>query len=88
MTSDEPDAPVILRAYPDETSAHHARALLADNGVDAAVVSEYAGGIGPWVSRTPCARLLVRPDDAERARGILEDNARRVSEADRERDDA
>lgn len=56
---------------PDE--AETLRAALVDGGVEAIVPDAHVMGVQPMCRRDASAvRLLVRQDDAERARAILE----------------
>jgi len=73
MTAAEPEGPVVLRSYGDETEAHHARSLLADNGIDAEVVTTDFAGIFESAEIVGGAQLLVRKPDAERADAILQE---------------
>lgn len=73
MTPAEPEGPVVLRSYGDETEAHHARSLLAESGIDAEVVTVNLAGIFESAEIVGGAQLLVRKADAERADKILQE---------------
>jgi hypothetical protein len=73
MTAAEQEGPVVLRSYGDETEAHHARSLLAENGIDAEVVTTDFAGFFDSAEIVGGAQLLVRKADAERADKILQE---------------
>ena len=73
MESVQPDGPVVLRTYSDEMRAHHARALLADSGIDAVVLAENAAGMRLHLGRALGVQLMVRGPDARRSDRILQE---------------
>lgn len=54
--------------------AELARALLDDAGIPATVESDDAGGMYPSMANVGGVRLLVREEDLEDARAVLEDS--------------
>ncbi len=73
MESVRSEGPVVLRTYSDEMRAHHARALLADSGIDAVVLAENAAGMRPFLDLVLGVQLMVRGPDAQRADRILQE---------------
>ena len=63
---------VVVRRFMSEAEADLARAILAANGIEAAVLRDDAGGMLPAMSLLSEIRLVVAPDDAEAAREVLE----------------
>ena len=63
---------VVLKIFNNEMDAKMARDVLNDEGITAIVLKDDAGGMEPQIQRTPGVRLVVNPDDAKRARKILE----------------
>jgi hypothetical protein len=55
-----------------EAEADLARAILAANGIEAAVLRDDAGGMIPAMSLMSEIRLVVAPEDAEAAREVLD----------------
>ena len=55
-----------------EAEADLARAILAANGIEAAVLRDDAGGMLPAMSLLSEIRLVVAPEDAEAAREVLD----------------
>jgi hypothetical protein len=56
----------------NEAEADLARAILAANGIEAAVLRDDAGGMIPAMSLMSEIRLVVAPEDAEAAREVLD----------------
>jgi hypothetical protein len=67
--------PVVVRTYPNEVAAELARAILESEGIVALVSSHDAAGLLRYVHGV---QLIVRRDELEAARAILE---RREAEA-------
>lgn len=63
--------PVQIARYRYRHEAEMRRALLEDEGIDAVVVGDDAGGMYPGVFPAGSIRLVVGPDDADRARAIV-----------------
>lgn len=63
---------VVVRRFMSEAEADLARAILAANGIDAALLRDDAGGMLPAMSLLSEIRLVVAPDDAEAAREVLD----------------
>lgn len=69
------DELVVLRKYNDEVTAQVAAAALEANGIPARVLADTAGGLLPNLSILFPVRLVVRAEDAELAREILDSPA-------------
>ncbi|MEO8451352.1 MAG: DUF2007 domain-containing protein [Gemmatimonadota bacterium] len=67
-----PDETVILRRYNTELEARMDALVLEANGIPARVLADTAGGAYPSLALLSPVRLLVRVEDAELAREILE----------------
>lgn len=65
-------ARVVVRRFMSEAEADLARAILAANGIEAAVLRDDAGGMIPAMSLMSEIRLVVAPEDAEAAREVLD----------------
>lgn len=65
-------ARVVVRRFMNEAEADLARAILAANGIEAAVLRDDAGGMIPAMSLMSEIRLVVAPEDAEAAREVLD----------------
>ena len=63
---------VVIQIYPDEMGAAMAQELLRQSGVQAFVFKDDAGGMEPHLQRTNGVRLIVKREDAERARETLQ----------------
>jgi hypothetical protein len=63
---------VVVRRFMSEAEADLARAILAANGIEAALLRDDAGGMLPAMSLLSEIRLVVAPDDAEAAREVLD----------------
>lgn len=63
---------VVLRQYGDELSARLDAAALEANGVPAQVSADTAGGALPSLALAFPVRLIVRAEDAELARELLD----------------
>jgi hypothetical protein len=66
------DEIVVLRKYANEMEARFAAMALEANGVPAQVFADTAGGAVPSMALVFPIRLLVRAEDAELAREILD----------------
>ncbi|HEX3158686.1 MAG TPA: DUF2007 domain-containing protein [Gemmatimonadaceae bacterium] len=66
------DELVVLRQYADEMSAQMAAMALEANGVPARVSADTAGGALPNLALVFPVRLIVRAEDAELARELLD----------------
>ncbi|HHC07744.1 MAG TPA: DUF2007 domain-containing protein [Actinobacteria bacterium] len=70
--SDAPDAPIQIASFATPFEAEAARALLEENGIDAFVLEDDAGGaLPPLGAATGGARLMVRAEDAPAALDLL-----------------
>jgi hypothetical protein len=63
---------VVVRRFMNEAEADLAKAILAANGIEAAVLRDDAGGMIPAMSLMSEIRLVVAPEDAEAAREVLD----------------
>jgi hypothetical protein len=63
---------VVLRKYSTEVEARLAASVLEANGIPAEVSADTAGGALPSIALIFPVRLLVRADDAELARDLLD----------------
>ena len=66
------DEPIVVRQYADELSARMAAMMLEANGVPAQVSADTAGGALPSLALGFPVRLIVRAEDAELARELLD----------------
>ena len=66
------DEIVVLRKYVNEFEARLAATILEANGVPAQVLADTAGGAMPPIALVFPIRLLVRAEDADLAREILD----------------
>ena len=62
---------IILNVFGTEVDATMAQDVLRDEGVEAFVFKDDAGGMEPHLQRTNGVRLAVARGNAERARQIL-----------------
>lgn len=63
---------LVLRTYPNELAARLDATVLEANGIPAQVFADTAGGAYPSMTLLFPVRLLVRTEDAELARRILD----------------
>lgn len=63
---------VVLREYANEFEARFAAMALEANGIPARVAADTAGGTVPSMALVFPVRLLVRAEDADLAREILD----------------
>jgi hypothetical protein len=63
---------IILKVFVTEMDANMAQDILQDDGIEAFVFKDDAGGMEPNLQRTNGVRLVVNRVDAHRARKILE----------------
>ena len=61
-----------MRRFITEVEADLAKAILAANGIDAAVLRDDAGGMLPSMSLMSTIRLVVASPDADAAREVLD----------------
>ena len=66
------DELIVLREYADEMSARMDAMALEANGVPARVSADTAGGVIPSLALSFPVRLIVRADDADVARQLLD----------------
>ncbi len=66
------DELIVLREYGDEMSASIDAMALEANGVPARISADTAGGALPSLALASPVRLLVRAEDAEFARELLD----------------
>lgn len=78
---------MVLRQYADEMSARMAAMVLEANGVPARVSADTAGGAIPALAIVFPVRLIVRAEDAELARELLDTPADEPPPDDDGRDD-
>jgi hypothetical protein len=69
------DDAVVLRKYNSEMEARVAAAILEASGIPADVLADTAGGTLPSMALVYPVRLIVRSEDEELAREILETSA-------------
>ncbi len=63
---------VVIRRFTTEAEADLVKAILEANGIGAAVLRDDAGGMLPSLAVGSDIRVVVRADDADAAREILE----------------
>lgn len=68
------DETVEIRVYATRQAAEFGRMLLEGSGIPSFVRADDVGGMQPYLTLFRGARLVVRQEDAERARDILEDS--------------
>ena len=66
-----PEETIILKVFATEIDATMAQDVLRDEGIEAFVFKDDAGGMEPHLQRTNGVRLSVARSKAERARQIL-----------------
>lgn len=66
------DALVTVQTYADDASARVARAILEANGIEGFLRSDGASGFEPWLAYAGGYKVLVRREDLEAARELLE----------------
>ena len=67
-----PEETIVLKVFVTEMDASMAQDILQDDGIEAFVFKDDAGGMEPHLQRTNGVRLVVNRVDAHRARRILE----------------
>lgn len=72
---------VVLRTFTSETEAHFAATVLEANGIPARVIADNAGGALPSIAILFPVRLLVRAEDEQVARDILDTPAAEPGDA-------
>ena len=65
------DETITLTVFNTEMDARMAHVVLRDEGITTFVFKDDGGGMEPHLQRTNGVRLVVKRDDAERARQIL-----------------
>jgi len=65
------DETIVLTVFNTEMDARMTQDVLRDEGIAAFVFKDDGGGMEPHLQRTNGVRLVVKRDDAERARQIL-----------------
>lgn len=70
-----PDDRTTLRTYVNEVEAQADRSRLEAAGITAIVSSDDCGGMRPHLAYSLGVRLIVAPEDAERARELLAEPA-------------
>lgn len=82
------DDAVVLRTYSSEVAASIAASRLGSEGIEAHIQKDDCGGAYPSLQMAEGVRLLVRPEDQERANEILErieaEDSREVEEEEEE----
>jgi hypothetical protein len=63
---------VVLRTFANRHDAHVAKVILEANGLAAAIMSDDAGGMQPWMQGLLGVRLFVRHEDAMLAARLLD----------------
>jgi hypothetical protein len=63
---------VMVRVFDNEVEAEIARGELEAAGIRAVVLKDDAGGMYPFLQGASGVRLMVAPDDTDRAEDILE----------------
>ncbi len=64
---------VVVKVFNNETEAEIAKGHLESEGITALITKGDVGGMYPSLQQTEGVKLLVNKNDAEEARGILED---------------
>ena len=62
---------VTIRVFNDELEANFAKSTLESERIDCMLSSDNAGGMEPPLSLAQGIRLVVRSEDAERAKAVL-----------------
>jgi hypothetical protein len=62
----------LVRKFATETEAQMARASLECEGIQAVIMTDDAGGMLPQFQMVEGVRLMVREDNLEKAKAILE----------------
>lgn len=63
---------VVIRTYPGAVEAEADRAVLEASGLEAHVLVDDAGGMLPSLTLLLAAKLVVREEDGEAAREVLD----------------
>ena len=63
---------VPIAEYGSRAEAELGKAILEANDVPAAIAGDDAGGMNPWIHPATAVRLLVRAEQADVAREILD----------------
>lgn len=67
----ERESAVVVATFPNRTLASLAASLLAVEGIEAFILADDAGGLYPMLQFLRGVKLLVAPEDEERAKEIL-----------------
>jgi hypothetical protein len=67
----ERESAVVVATFPNRTLAALAASLLEVEGIETYILADDAGGTYPMLQFLRGVKLLVAPDDEERAREIL-----------------
>lgn len=62
---------IVLETFPNRIAAEMAAGVLESEGIEAMILADDAGGAYPMLQFIRGVRLLVAPEDQERAREIL-----------------
>ena len=62
---------ITIKTFADEPSALLAQAALAATGIAAAISTDTAGGMEPQLQYARGVRLIIRVEDASRAKQLL-----------------
>jgi hypothetical protein len=73
-----PDDIVTLRVFNTHIEADLARSVLEAAGIESVIAADDSGGMRPHMALTAGVRLLVRAQDADRAKQLLDTPARRT----------
>jgi hypothetical protein len=67
----ERESAVVIATFPNRTLASLAASLLEVEGIEAFILADDAGGLYPMLQFLRGVKLLVAPEDEERAKEIL-----------------
>jgi hypothetical protein len=80
MSSEHPDDAVVVATFPNEYEADLAVSWLEAEGVASVVIADDAGGAYPMLQMERGVKVLVTPENADRAREILAGAADRADD--------
>jgi len=66
------DEMIVIKVFGSETEAEIAKGRLESEGIAAMITKDDVGGMYPSLQQTGGVKLLVRKEDADRARTIVE----------------
>lgn len=75
---------VLLESFADKSFAEAAIALLDSSGIESLLVTDDAGGVLPNLDFARGARVMVAPEDLQRAKDLLNNAADGDADEDRE----